>query len=1050
MAIERADSILDIPAISQEVAQYIALIKQCQAALVELFNITKQYKDSNIVNLTQNTEKLTVAMNGSLETTKQVTAANEKLTKTIVAHKEKTDDEIKSQIQAREALKARTDQIKVQGDAYKQLTLDYNKAAAAAKALAAQFGVSSTQAKAATEHAAKLSAQLKSIDSSVGQHTKNVGNYGSMWEQVGLRMHGVGGSFIQLKDSLKGLGPALGVIVIGAVAVEKAFSFIKSSITEFFTADLAATKLSGILSNMGRQADLPSINRQVAELADRFKEVKRSDIQDVFAKLYTYGKLSTNQMKELLPVIIDFASKQGIDLSEATDEITKAFEGNARGLKTYGINIKEGKDLTERFGIVMSQLAPKVAGFEKLFEDTLPGALKKNKIEIEELQRDIGEDMVPIMKTWYTVLHWVIGGLHDVDVWVGNLITTVKNGGDILSAVFTNPEAVRDSAKAMDDMAKKEADLHLAAAKFKDQDVAHQATLMKFYELQLKNRQEQYDLQVKSSGKQALDARLYKGTSLEGTVKDPKAALDQLKAGILTTKYMIQQAHDIMTGNTPVMKDPLATNDKEDKLKELEDFAKGFISILDKIGEYDEKTGENALTGFQKEIKQAIDENKNFNREIEELRTADQEKLKKHFADGEIELKQYTDVSRGINEHAHADQVAAELALQNRIKEIKDKFEKERDAKAFADAQKQHDKMAKEMADKSKQDVEDELAAAQLAFQKSGKLKDQLKEIQKQKDASDHASYAQFGEFGTTPDSGRLTTELGKNAETAKSAANDAKVSAAEKVIDKIKNYSVDAEHIIGGIIEDETTKKLNALNKIEVAQQKAYEKEIAGVNLSSLSQQDKAAKLKILESDRQVQVEQNARAQKKIDEDKAKFDKAKSIVSIVESTAEAVIKALVSTPPDVPLALIVGALGAAELAIAIAQPIPHYKEGTMKGHTGGLAVVGDGGAKELILEPGKDPYYSPAVPTVMSLAKHTQVIPIDQVEEMRRGSMQVNPFGYLVGEGNTPREIVNQLKIQNSIQQKQLEALALIANKRDRPIIIKNDVSNYEKRVRI
>jgi hypothetical protein len=120
-------------------------------------------------------------------------------------------------------------------------------------------------------------------------------------------------------------------------------------------------------------------------LAEEFKLFKADDVQEVFTKLITYGKLTEHQIDELTPVIVNFAEQQRISLTDATSVITKALEGNSRGLKEYGINIKDASTVTERFAGIMEGLAPRVEGAAEAFGNTTQGQIKKTEVQIEEL-----------------------------------------------------------------------------------------------------------------------------------------------------------------------------------------------------------------------------------------------------------------------------------------------------------------------------------------------------------------------------------------------------------------------------------------------------------------------------------------------------------------------------------------------------------------------------------------------------------------------------------------------------------------------------------------
>jgi len=107
-------------------------------------------------------------------------------------------------------------------------------------------------------------------------------------------------------------------------------------------------------------------------------------------------------------------------------------------------------------------------------------------------------------------------------------------------------------------------------------------------------------------------------------------------------------------------------------------------------------------------------------------------------------------------------------------------------------------------------------------------------------------------------------------------------------------------------------------------------------------------------EYDRKIQALERRQVQRQ--RQIALFQKAIGISTAVIETAVAVNKALANPPGppfSIPQALAAGAFGALRVATIAAQPIPQYAKGTQgKAHGGGWAVVGDGGQRELIMEP--------------------------------------------------------------------------------------------------
>lgn len=128
-------------------------------------------------------------------------------------------------------------------------------------------------------------------------------------------------------------------------------------------------------------------------------------------------------------------------------------------------------------------------------------------------------------------------------------------------------------------------------------------------------------------------------------------------------------------------------------------------------------------------------------------------------------------------------------------------------------------------------------------------------------------------------------------------------------------------------------------------------------------------------------QMEQLEKKKAQIQHKQAVMDKANTISQIAMATALAIMKA---APNWVNIAL-VSALGAVQMATALAQPIRAYKEGTKgKAHPGGLAVVGDGGKAELVML-GRNVWLTPDTPTLVDLPRGAQVFPSATPEDVER-----------------------------------------------------------------
>lgn len=166
---------------------------------------------------------------------------------------------------------------------------------------------------------------------------------------------------------------------------------------------------------------------------------------------------------------------------------------------------------------------------------------------------------------------------------------------------------------------------------------------------------------------------------------------------------------------------------------------------------------------------------------------------------------------------------------------------------------------------------------------------------------------------------------------------------------------------------------------------------ELKRIQDSTLSSQQQAEQVILLEAKKQAQLEANDQKRRKLETEHARFQRLNSVAGIISGTSVAVVSALGSQPfgPwNIALAATIGALGAAQLVKALSSPIPKYKMGTQH-HKGGAAIVGDGGKAERVILPSGEQFDTPAKSTLMHLPKGTKVLP--DAKALDRALMRTN-----------------------------------------------------------
>ena len=201
----------------------------------------------------------------------------------------------------------------------------------------------------------------------------------------------------------------------------------------------------------------------------------------------------------------------------------------------------------------------------------------------------------------------------------------------------------------------------------------------------------------------------------------------------------------------------------------------------------------------------------------------------------------------------------------------------------------------------------------------------------------------------------------------------DEEQKAFEKLLDEVQRSVNAVSDAIKASVTGNIDAQKNAVQEQIDLIDKQKEAEIAAANASTLSAQEKADKIATINAVAQSKKEALERRQRELDQQKARSERAFQIFNIIGNTAIAVTKFLSSR--DVAGAIVAGIIGAAQLATVLATPIPKYRFGT-ESHKGGMAIVGDGGRKEMAIMPDGSMFETPDRPTLVNLPAGAKVKP--------------------------------------------------------------------------
>lgn len=236
----------------------------------------------------------------------------------------------------------------------------------------------------------------------------------------------------------------------------------------------------------------------------------------------------------------------------------------------------------------------------------------------------------------------------------------------------------------------------------------------------------------------------------------------------------------------------------------------------------------------------------------------------------------------------------------------------------------------------------------------------------------------------------KLAEQLQKAKADLANAEADAEIAAIKRVQDeeedsykkRMKNaqrwmdVASDAIGAIGNLMSTLYERDIDNIEKEQEANEEAYNADVERIEAlaesGAISEEEAEVRKRAAEAETSRKNEELEKKKVQLQQKQAKWQKGVDIAQAGIATALAITRAL----PNLVLAAIVGAMGAVQIATIAATPIPAYKEGTKNGgHIGGLAIVGDGGKREVVVYGGKS-WVTPDVPTVVDLPKGAEVFP--------------------------------------------------------------------------
>ena len=877
---------------------------------------------------------------------------------------QKRQDLVRSELLHRESLREllniltnETKMINSANDSYQEQSLQLERLRKAYRMLSTEAANSKLGVE-LQKNIAALDTQVKSVDKSLGQHQRNVGNYVSTWDGMGNAINQLTREFpafsVSLQTGFLAISNNIPILVDQISRIRKENAALREEGLKGVPVwkQIAKSTLSlntllsvGITLLTVYGEDIFEWGKNLLSSSSSAKAASEAQ-RDLNSSTGDYAKALKNSTSSYGENLVTLRNLQA-EWNNLGDDLNKQKQfiiDNASEFKKLDVSVTDVNDAenllvdnTDAFVKAMALRAQATAA-QKLAQEKYAEALQK-RIEAENLQKKADEAREKGLYAATAVMQDTRFGVKSVK----------ELAEENAKAIEVDVKSLNDQADALDEAGfayfnynKKQ--MEAARSELESAGIRESSN-----EEKLKRQQEQIEREAKRREKLEMEA--------ERNIQE--ARLNVMDEGYKKDRLLLEQSFqkridDVKTKGVRVNEQIEAIEAERSK----------------KLAEFDRKISEqraneesqNRLAIAEKGSLQELDARLDILQlqKDKELREADKTGQDRALIE-EKYLKQietlYNDYGKRL---MSTEQSQNEILLSQRQIEINEELNA---------LTKQYEQgiIKKKEYEKQKSDLEHQYAMESLQSQLSI-LESNLylfegdERLEKEKEIA------------------RLRVQLSK--ETSDKIIEDAKREEEErKKVEQAKKRliqeSISAIISIGNSLFQRQIDNVDA--EIE-ANQEEYDAKVETID--ALAEKD-IITTEEAEARKRAAEEETSRKNKELEKKKAelqtrqaKFQKSIDIAQTIAATARAIMVAYKETGPiaGAIFAAMIAATGAVQLATIIAQPIPKYAHGT-DNHPGGLAIVGDGGRSEAVLV-GDKAYITPDKPTLLSLPAGAEVVP--------------------------------------------------------------------------
>ena len=183
----------------------------------------------------------------------------------------------------------------------------------------------------------------------------------------------------------------------GFIAFSKVASYMKSATAAITTQVEAEAQLTSALGYT---------NESLVEYAKQIQATSTIGDEQILQAEALIGSFikEEDSIKSVTKAAVDFAIAKRMDVATAADLFTKTIISSTNALSRYGITVKDTNIVEDRLSSLVKNVNNAYGGRAEALAKTDVGKLKQLNNLIGDQQELIGEELLPVMKEWYSLL----------------------------------------------------------------------------------------------------------------------------------------------------------------------------------------------------------------------------------------------------------------------------------------------------------------------------------------------------------------------------------------------------------------------------------------------------------------------------------------------------------------------------------------------------------------------------------------------------------------------------------------------------------------------